>query len=81
MVGRRTPGVIAAASWGELCHDPDRWARAFAGEMQRGFHLMRGELFAGRAGSGRSENWVSRWAPPRAPRLARNVRAAAAMAG
>ena len=50
-------------------------------EMQRRFHLTRGELFAYRAGSGRRENRVSRWAPPRAPGIARNVRAAAALAG
>ena len=50
-------------------------------EMQRRFHLTRGELFAYRVGSGRRENWVSRWVLPRAPGLARNVRAAAALAG
>ena len=81
MVGRRTHGVTAAASWGELCHDADRWARAFAVEMQARFHATRGGLFAYRAGSGRRENRVSRWAPPRAPGIARNVRAAAALAG
>lgn len=49
--------------------------------MQPRFHLTRGELFAYRAGSGWRENWVSRWVLPHAPRLARNVRAAAALAG
>ncbi len=54
---------------------------AAAVEMQPRFHTTRGELFAYRAGSGRRENWVSRWVLPRAPGLARNVRAAAALAG
>lgn len=50
-------------------------------EMQPRFHTTRGALFAYRVGSGRRENWVSRWVLPRAPGLARNVRAAAALAG
>ena len=50
-------------------------------EMQRRVHTTRGELFAYQAGSGRREIWVSRWALPRAPGPARNVRAAAALAG
>ncbi|MGM0697189.1 hypothetical protein [Micrococcus sp. GbtcB5] len=54
---------------------------AAAVEMQRRVHTTRGELFAYQAGSGRREIWVSRWALPRAPGPARNVRAAAALAG
>ena len=50
-------------------------------ELQPRFHTTRGALFAYRVGSGRRENWVSRWVLPRAPGLARNVRAAAALAG
>ena len=59
------------------------WGSALAStvEMQPRFHTTRGALFAYRVGSGRRENWVSRWVLPRAPGLARNVRAAAALAG
>ena len=57
------------------------YLQAWAVEMQRRVHTTRGELFAYQAGSGRREIWVSRWALPRAPGPARNVRAAAALAG
>ncbi|OOE06429.1 hypothetical protein UN64_19895 [Fictibacillus arsenicus] len=65
-MARRTHGVTAAASWGELCHDADRWARAFAVEMQARFHTTRGGLFAYRAGSGRRDTGCP-GGRPRAP--------------
>ena len=66
---------MAYAAYSPVC------AIVAAVEMQRRVHTTRGELFAYQAGSGRREIWVSRWALPRAPGPARNVRAAAALAG